>query len=147
MTVPCARTLDPVDVDLDSEIFLLLAPAGPRPEGTARRPRKQRQPAPKQGEQKGKTSKKSAEAAEALEEADAARDTYGSEEVVLDDFVREFLLLELPMFPLRADLRSDGAPAISTPLETQNPEPVTRDIDPRLAPLAAIASRLSEKKR
>src|SRR5215471_9992755 len=34
VTMPCARTLDPVDFDLEPEIFLLLAPPGhgnPRP--------------------------------------------------------------------------------------------------------------------
>jgi uncharacterized metal-binding protein YceD (DUF177 family) len=144
VTVPCARTLDPVDVDLDAEIFLLLAPAGSRAEPGARRPRRQRDAAQKKkaGQKRGPGSK-ATEPEEPLDEAGAARDTYDADEVVLDEFVREFLLLELPMFPLRADLRSDEAPAISSPLEA-HPD-ASKGIDPRLAPLAAIASRLSEK--
>lgn len=144
VTMPCARTLDPVPVDLDAEVFLMLAPeapppAAPRQESAARRPKK-KGPVPKRG------ARREPEAA-VLEEEEAAQDTYDGEEVVLDPFVREFLLLELPMFPLREDLRSETTPAIDGPPN----EPVTggekrEAVDPRLAPLAAIASRLREKK-
>jgi len=51
------------------------------------------------------------------------------------------------MVPLREDLRSEASPAIERPLD---PAPEGRQaheaVDPRLAPLAAIASRLRAKK-
>jgi len=141
VTVPCARTLDPVDVDLDAEVFLLLSPAGPRIE-RAPRSRKERQG--------GHKKQRSAEKVDAHAESslDAARDAFDGEEVVLDDFIREFLLLELPMFPLRPDLRSAETTGMAVP-SPAGPEPdlAHKSIDPRLAPLAQIASRLSEKKR
>ncbi len=64
---------------------------------------------------------------------------------MLDGFVREFLLLELPMTVRRSDLPSTDDPAIAPPsAEPGGAEP--RPIDPRLAPLAAIASRLRQNK-
>jgi uncharacterized protein len=146
VTMPCARTLDPVPVKLRSDIFLLLAPAPstPHPPKQAQKrhakaggPNDKRGPKPARREEEG-----------LLSDADAARDTYDGEDVVLDPFVREFLLLELPMVPVREDLRSEATPAIERPpREPDEEEGPKRDgIDPRLAPLAAIASRLREKK-
>ena len=66
---------------------------------------------------------------------------------MLDRFIREFLVLELPMVPLREDLRSEATPAIERPPETAASRTSEREtIDPRLAPLAAIASKLRDKK-
>lgn len=148
VTVPCARTLDPVDVDLDADIFLLLAPAAPRPDAAPNRSAKSKatQNVAKRAQKKRGASADADAEAEALGDSDTAHDTYDGEEVVLDDFVREFLLLELPMFPLRPDLRSDDTTGMGEPLPA-GPEapPASREIDPRLAPLAQIASRLSEK--
>ena len=39
VTMPCSRTLEPVPVEVSSEIFLLLSPAA-KPDGGARRPRR-----------------------------------------------------------------------------------------------------------
>jgi uncharacterized metal-binding protein YceD (DUF177 family) len=147
VTMPCARTLDPVEVDLDAQIFLLLAPASSAslPGEKKRRQRvKQKEPVPRKASKQRREGPKTAAKAEALEDSDAARDTYDGEDVVLDEFVREFLVLELPMVPLRPDLRSDGATGISGPPNIPAAS-AGREIDPRLAPLAAIASRLSEK--
>jgi uncharacterized protein len=148
VTMPCARTLDPVDFDLDADVFLLLAP----PSGAAARPPPKAQSAqkaakkPTPGKATAQQRRKREEDA-SLAEAEAARDTYGPDRVVLDPFLREFLILELPMVPLREDLRSEATPAIERPLD---PAPEGRQaqeaIDPRLAPLAAIASRLRAKK-
>ncbi|MBM4362314.1 MAG: hypothetical protein FJ104_06510 [Deltaproteobacteria bacterium] len=68
---------------------------------------------------------------------------------MLDPFVREFLLLELPLFPLREDLRSDETPAIEAPPEAPgSPEraPGEAPLDPRLAPLLSLRARLGRKK-
>jgi uncharacterized metal-binding protein YceD (DUF177 family) len=146
VSMPCARTQDPVDVHLDAPIFLMLAPAGPRAHA-APRTRKQKGAAGKPPTKKRSGSPKAEAARESLDDADAARDTFDGEEVVLDDFVREFLMLELPMFPLRPDLRSDEATGISgPPIPEIRAEQTPREIDPRLAPLMDIRSRLAEKK-
>jgi uncharacterized metal-binding protein YceD (DUF177 family) len=57
--------------------------------------------------------------------------------VVLDEFIREHLLLELPLFPVRSDLPSEEARVTaSLPDPAGTDEPVK--LDPRLAPLAAL---------
>ena len=56
-----------------------------------------------------------------LREADAATDTYAGEQVVLDHFVREFLVLEIPMV-VHKDLRSEPASAIAPPPAARSPE-------------------------
>ena len=77
-----------------------------------------------------------------LSDGEAGRDTFSGDLVVLDDFVREFILLELPAYPRRSDLPSPGD-AASAPA----PEPAgIAAIDPRLRPLADIAQRLASKK-
>jgi uncharacterized metal-binding protein YceD (DUF177 family) len=146
VTMPCARTLDPVPYDLRSEVFLLLAPkaaapvAHKAPHGAHKKQRSRAGSAP------GPARREREEAARLTDE-DAAHDTFEGDKVVLDRFVREFLLLELPMVPLREDLRSEATPAIERPPEAAHAPPARGDaIDPRLAPLAAIASRLRDKK-
>ena len=156
VTMPCARTLDPVDFDLRADIFLLLAPSSGaaarpahlarKPTAAAKRPAKAAGP-PSKHKGKAPRERRKREEEAALPEEEAARDTYEGDRVNLDPFVREFLLLELPMVPLREDLRSEETPAIERALE---PAPERRQaqeaIDPRLAPLADIASRLRAKK-
>ncbi|HVW24285.1 MAG TPA: DUF177 domain-containing protein [Polyangiaceae bacterium] len=154
VTMPCARTLDPVDYDLAPDIFLLLGPPsgpGPRPAAKAASAKAQKAAKrPVKDAPKGKSGprdRRKREEDAMLPEEEAAKDTYEGDRVNLDPFVREFLLLELPMVPLREDLRSEESPAIERPLV---PAPKDRQaqeaIDPRLAPLADIASRLRAKK-
>lgn len=162
VSMPCARTLEPVDVDVAAEIFLLLLPAPlpashataaapPRSKSRGERPERgqkggtfsdRRRPHPKSGAKSGPARKLWTEDPE-LNERDAATDTYSGDSVVLDDFVREFIVLELPMFPVRQDLPSAPGPAIAAPHSDAGEE---RPIDPRLMPLAAIASRLRQNK-
>jgi uncharacterized metal-binding protein YceD (DUF177 family) len=151
VTMPCARTLDPVDYDLSPDIFLLLGPPteAPRP-SPKNKPKHGPETAKKGAPRKPGTpsDRKKREEEVVLPEEEAARDTYDADRVTLDPFIREFFLLELPMVPLREDLRSGATPAIERPLE---PAPAGQPaheaaIDPRLAPLAAIASRLRAKK-
>jgi uncharacterized metal-binding protein YceD (DUF177 family) len=131
--VPCVVTLDPLPFDLKPEIFLLLYPD---PKAAA---------AGDKGKSKGKRATKRAEEPEPeLSAEDAARDTYKGEEVVLDDFVREFLLLELPAYPRRSDLPSPEEGISSRPLD--QPEASEKPLDPRLSPLLALAGRLKTKK-
>jgi uncharacterized protein len=91
-----------------------------------------------------------------LSEEEAALDTFSGEQIVLDDFLREFILLELPMFPVREDLRSesfegssappDGAQATGASPAGSSPEG-ERPLDPRLSPLADLKARLDERAR
>lgn len=143
LSMPCVVTLDPLDIDLNPEIFLMLAPAAPGAH-TPRKERPARAEATKGGAQRHKASKSDAKWTEDLEltDEDAARDTYEGSEIVLDSFIREFILLELPMYPRRSDLPSVETPANPPPsAETEGESP---SIDPRLKPLADIKSRLKK---
>ena len=63
-----------------------------------------------------------------------------------DDFIREFLILELPMFPRRSDLPTDDAPA-NPPLPADSQPGGDKPLDPRLSPLAELKSRLEKIKK
>ena len=159
MSMPCVVTLDPLDIDLAPEIFLMLAPAPSEPTGKGGRTEKKRSVAGASGkasagkeppaEARGAASRKRGakeedEEGELLDDSTAARDTYEGSQIELDSFIREFLLLELPMFPRRSDLPSSEGPAIGPrSVEPDEQEPV---IDPRLQPLAALRSRLRDTK-
>lgn len=67
---------------------------------------------------------------------DADIDTYEGEEVVLDRFVREAILLESPIFPLCSEACEGIRPASDSATDSQ--EAVT---DPRLLPLLELAKR------
>jgi uncharacterized metal-binding protein YceD (DUF177 family) len=158
-TLPCVVTLDPVDFDLRPEIFLMLKPGpterrgaeGPGPKkrrprpgglGGAGAPPNSKTLAPPLDKHAAPRRKKrpSAEEGEAeLADDETPRDTFLGDEIVLDDFVREFLLLELPLYPRRPDLPSPEESIVSRPLAGPTGE---QSIDPRLAPLAKIAERL-----
>lgn len=128
----CARTLDPAIYDLKSELFLVLRrreiPIEKAARGEKRRPARQK---PKEDEDR------------LLSDDDAASDTFSGETIILDAFVREQILLELPMFPLRSDLRLLQGPAIPPP-----PQTATDDsrVDPRLAPLLELKAKLKADK-
>ena len=156
LSMPCVVTLDPLDIDLDPEIFLMLAPAPSEPAAKGTRSEKKRSVAGASGkepaaEARGTASRKRGakeedEEGEQLDDSTAARDTFEGSQIELDSFIREFLLLELPMFPRRSDLPSSPGPAIGPRLvepESDEQEPV---IDPRLQPLAALRSRLRDTK-
>lgn len=138
VSVPDARTLDPVELDLDGQVFLMLSPAAT--EVGPKRARKRQKPA---ADAAPKKPTRGWREDPELSDGDAGLDTYSGEEVALDDFIREFLLLELPMV-VHKDLPSGQAPGIAPP-----PAPTSEAegrVDPRLAPLAAIAERLRERK-
>lgn len=139
----CARSLEPFDLDIETDIFLLLAPAAGAAKKHAKSSKKTQTPATSTGPQREvrKTKKHRTEddEDELLSEEDAARDVYSGEEIVLDSFIREFILLELPLFPLR----SEDTPPIASP--SLEPQTADRPLDPRLAPLAALRDRLRDK--
>jgi uncharacterized protein len=132
LTTPCARCTEPAAVVVDGELSLLLRPApAAHPAKTAAKH------APKA--HNGKPAKPSAKEEEyefTSEEADL--DTYNGETVVLDEFVREAILLEVPNFPLCSEDCAGIRPAAgSTPAE----EPPR--LDPRLSPLGALKAKLA----
>jgi uncharacterized protein len=127
ITMPCARTLEPVAVKLEAPILLLLTPRPGAAAGPGKVGRRQR----------GRADAEDEASAEQLSAEQAARDEYDGDTVELDGFVREHLLLELPLFPVRSDLPFDPTPATDT-----RPDEAGPVLDPRLAPLAALASEL-----
>jgi uncharacterized protein len=141
--MPCARTLEPITIELDAQVFLLLTPRAPAPAPKRERAeRPERSAHPARGGERKRSASKDKEAAEAeLSDEDAARDHYEGETVVLDEFIREHLLLELPLFPVRSDLPSEEAGvtrSLPDPARADEPE----ELDPRLAPLAALRAGL-----
>lgn len=146
LVFPCARTLEPAAYTLRPQLTLLLRKAAP-PSDPNRQSRSERHRT---------RAKKKDEDAE-LSDEDVSADTFTGETIVLDGFVREQLLLEFPMVPLRSDLRSAASAAIApapeipangaddsgaqpAPHPTEEPK-----LDPRLAPLLDIANELAAK--
>jgi uncharacterized metal-binding protein YceD (DUF177 family) len=148
LSMPCVVTLDPLDIDVNPEIFLMLAPGAS--ETVAKGSKKARRGGAQEGSTEGRSAaprkraaKEDLEEDEELDAHAAARDTFEGSQIELDPFFREFLVLELPMFPRRSDLPSSEGPAIGPPSAASvGQEPA---IDPRLQPLAALRSRLREK--
>ena len=147
LSMPCVVTLEPLDIDLNPEIFLMLAPGAAEPSAKtgkkARREGSNGTPAEGRAASRKRGAKDELEEAEELDAKTAAHDTFEGSQIELDPFFREFLVLELPMFPRRSDLPSTEGPAIGPPSSvSEGQEPI---IDPRLQPLAAIRSRLRQK--
>jgi len=141
VTVPCVVTLDPVPLDLHPEIFLQLAreaePQGQKKSKSAADPQAKRKAGAKPSHERPK--KRGKEDPE-LSAEEAAYDTFRGEEVALDDFFREFLLLEIPAYPRRSDLPSPEESISSRPLA--DPDVEAKPLDPRLAPLLGLKHRL-----
>ena len=110
LSVPCARCLEPVTVQISQPVSALMVPASAiRVEGM--------------GDD------------EEVELSGNDPDVlpYHGETVVLDDMVRDELVLETPMIPLC----SEDCPGISPPRQVVEdlPKPESGLVDPRLAPL------------
>lgn len=133
VTAPCVVTLDPLPFDLDPEVFLLLRPEPGSPD------RKKRPGTAPEAEKRPPKAKKRKEEEPELTDEDAATDTYKGDEIELDGFLREFIVLEIPPYPRRSDLPSLEEGISSRRLAGASDE---RPIDPRLAPLAGIAQKL-----
>jgi uncharacterized protein len=132
--IPCARCLDPVEIRPHIELSLLLHPAAGAL-GPGRRNGQGAAPAAKGGAIKPKGDDET----ELLDE-EADTDTYEGDEVVLDRFVREAILLESPIFPLCSEACEGIRPASDSALGSEGG--VT---DPRLLPLLELAKRRKMK--
>lgn len=113
--LPCARCLEPARVTLEPRISVLMVPAAKMREAH-RRGAPDHEPSEREHEM-------------GAGEADVL--PYDGENVVLDDLVRDDLLLEMPMIPLC----SEGCPGIPSVPESAGG---SANIDPRLAPLLAL---------
>jgi uncharacterized protein len=167
--VPSGRSGRPAPLDVDAEVTLLLSPSpeaaslargrrgpkkvagepsygGERASGDERKGK--RRGRPEAADHAGRGAKpKSYEFAP----GEADLDVYDGKDVVLDPFVREALLLEIPIFPLAPDefpLSPDEVtakdPTPSSPEDLEASEPDEPLVDPRLQPLAAIRDRLAQ---
>lgn len=115
LRVPCARCLEPVDLDIHSDVSVLYVPGD-----------------------RAKDASEDGEVEYTLEDAEADTLPYDGETVVLDDLVRDELLLGVPMIPLC----SDDCPGMSPAPGSDAKDPSeTKDIDPRLAPLLAFRDK------
>ena len=160
LTLPCVVTLDPVPVPVRTELVLMLTQKGggstqhdghiarrrARPERPAT-PGSAEKAAPDRPARQKNTAKAEGRWDETpvLDDETAGQDTFDGHEIVLDDFVREFVILELPMFPRRSDLPI-GPTAANPPLPADSQQPGgDKPLDPRLSPLAELKSRLEQK--
>jgi len=136
LQIPCARCLNPALLPLDIELSLLLVPAtGPKGDfARGRKATKEAAKATKDAKPKeapkpaAKAAKEPAEPEYEMQSGDADLDVYDGDEVALDPFLREAILLEVPPFPLC----SEGCRGIAPPPSEESQGP---SIDPRLAPL------------
>jgi uncharacterized protein len=120
LMVPCARCLEPVELPLHVDVSVLYVPSG-------------QLRAPGKGGKAGKTGDDEYEFT--AEEADTL--PYDGETLVLDDLVRDELLLELPMIPLC----SEACPGMSPAPGVNATEVTERPVDPRLAPLMQFGAK------
>jgi uncharacterized protein len=130
LSTPCARCLKPAAIHVDTELSLLLHPAPDKPA-----------PAHASGGKRANGSVKAGhkEVEYEFSASEADLDTYDGETVVLDSFLREAILLEIPNFPLC----SDACPGIRPAAEEPAPAPA---VDPRLAPLGALREKIAAER-
>ena len=118
LQVPCARCLEPFELDVHSDVSVLYVPG-----------------------EKVKEASPDGDVEYTLEDAEADTLPYDGETVVLDDLVRDELLLGVPMIPLC----SDDCPGMSpAPGSNAVDSSETKSIDPRLAPLLAFRDKTTK---
>lgn len=128
LRMPCARCMEPAAFTVDGEITLLLKPVPLAPPAKA----------VKAGAANGK-AKSNAEPEYEIGPGEAEIDVFDGENVVLDDFIREAIVLELPNFPLCSET-CPGIGAGPAPADEAHEK-----LDPRLAPLRALQEKLAKK--
>lgn len=102
--LPCSRCLEPVRVSLAPSISLLMVPAA-------------------------KVKKRDAKPEAEIGEGEADVLPYDGESVILDDVVRDDLLLELPMIPLC----SESCPGIASASEARDEDGKSTHVSPRFS--------------
>jgi len=159
----CARCVEPAKIDVDTELALLLRPdpsilaaekaakvaakaaaASAKGEGgksTAKGRGEAARPAGKEGKGGKRSAKEKVGPEYEFTSDEADIDAYDGETVVLDDFVREAILLEIPIFPLCSESCAGIRPASPDVADVRGETP---RIDPRLAPLGALRAELAK---
>jgi uncharacterized protein len=123
LVTECVRCLKGLPVEVSCDLAALYAPTGSARPGAASRDEDELEVDPKEPD----------------------REFYTGDEVFIDDLVRDYLLLELPMQP-RCELGWE-CPNLEVPEEMRTQEgvhskPFSEDgIDPRLAPLVKLAKK------
>jgi len=126
LVVPCARCLEPVRLDPRIGLSLVLTPTSQQ----ARTPA-----VPRSGGKRPPEEDFSAEGADC--------DTYEGDEVTLDRFVREAILLEAPIFPLCSEACKGIRPTGVAGPEASAKGP--RASDPRFLPLLELVKKRPTK--
>jgi uncharacterized protein len=127
MTVPCSRCLEPTPVTVHEDFSLLAVPSpSSRP---AHKSRAGRSPA--------RPRRQEREDDDAIEPEEADVIPYDGETLVLDDLVRDELLLGIPMIPLC----SEACPGISPNLGDGAEAATPTGVDPRLRPLLELKKK------
>ena len=173
--LPCARCLDPASVEIVGDLTLLLVPEAPPkvPVRAGSRVRSSKDGSSKDGSDElgvalAKKARKHKDVGDkrgragsldgedegrVISSDDAELDTYSGEEVVLDGFIREAILLELPMFPLCSDTCtgiglgenvSSGFGEQTSTINTGNASNANNVINPQFAPLMELMVKSRE---
>jgi uncharacterized protein len=121
LVVPCARCLKPARLPIEKDLVALMVPAGVA---------SSRNMPPSSGSSGSGAQDASADVTFATNEPDIV--PFDGETVVLDDLVRDELVLEIPMIPLCSE-DCPGMSALPTNADEGDP-----GVDPRLAPLLRI---------
>lgn len=114
LVTACSRCLEDASISVDTEVVSLLTARGP-----------ELRPEPDELE---------------LTPEDLDREFFTGDQIVLDDLVREHLLLEVPIQPLC----TDSCPGIAVPATVAGPRDLRAGpggIDPRLAPLLKLVGK------
>lgn len=123
LAVPCARCLEPAHVSIQEDVSVLAVHGAeaPRPSHSSR--------------EGGRGRDDDEDDDLPGDEADVI--PYDGQTVVLDDLVRDELLLNIPMIPLC----SDACPGISPPPAAEGEAREENGIDPRLSPLLRLKKK------
>jgi len=147
LEVPCARCLTPVPLPIDEQLSLLFVPGKMTPPPLS--PKAVAKDASDKRDARTVKAAARRNAAEVEEYEISAEDAdtlpYDGEVVLLDDVIRDELILETPIFPLC----SEDCPGMSPPPGESAPGPVDpsavrdadADIDPRLRPLLRLKTK------
>jgi uncharacterized protein len=118
LEVPCARCLEPFELDVHSDLSVLYVPGS-----------------------KAKDLTEKGEVEYTLEDGEADTLPYDGENVVLDDLVRDELLLGVPMIPLCSEACPGMSPAPGSDAKAPSEQ---KAIDPRLAPLLQFRDKTTK---
>jgi uncharacterized metal-binding protein YceD (DUF177 family) len=148
LTTECSRCLGAAKVPVDTQFATLFARAagghGAGHKGPARRHAAHKDAVHKDGAGHGASAPEEVELDE--DDDEVVREEFSGHEIVLDNLIREYLVLECPMQPLC----SEACTGIAVPKHVRPPEDVfgqsDSKVDPRLAPLLRLRDKVPPNK-